>query len=99
LAEVASWDIVVGGDDHEDGAAVADAGGQELHVLDAAFKDLHGLVVLELWEEAEELVLVAAVGVDSGVGALEEVTVAILVSGFTYSRSQDSAGQQRASRG
>lgn len=40
LAEAAAGDVVVGGDDHEDGAAVPDAGGEGLLVMDAALEDL-----------------------------------------------------------
>ena len=40
LAEAAAGDVVVCGDDHEDGAAVADAVGEGLLVLDAPLDDL-----------------------------------------------------------
>lgn len=40
LAEAAAGDVVVGGDDHKDGAAVADAGGEGLLVVDTALEDL-----------------------------------------------------------
>ena len=40
LAEAAAGDVVVCGDDQEDGAAIADAGDEELLVLDAPLDDL-----------------------------------------------------------
>ena len=64
MADAAAGDVVVGGDDQEDGFGVADAGDHEVDVVDAAFEDRDLLVVDHLREKTMELGFVAAVGVD-----------------------------------
>ena len=69
-ADVAAGDVVVCGDDVEDGAGAADAGGQEVDVVNATFVDADSLLVVgvvQLRDLLEQFLLVAAVSVDFGI--------------------------------
>ncbi|KFY12799.1 hypothetical protein V491_06648, partial [Pseudogymnoascus sp. VKM F-3775] len=66
-------DVVVGCHYQEDGFGVAHAVGHEPNIVDAAFKDLDLLIVNDFREQAVQLALVAAVGVDFVVRRLKKI--------------------------
>ena len=78
-ADVAAGDVVICGDDVEDGAGAADAVGQEVDVVNAAFEDADSLlvgVVVDVVHARELLnqpLLVAAVGVDFCILGRQEI--------------------------
>ena len=72
LTEAASGNVVVGGDDHEHGPAIADAGGEELLVLDGPLDDLDPPASFDSGQKLCEFGLVAAVGVDLRFRLLQE---------------------------